>query len=289
MQANAGRLLIDPDRIALAGDSAGAHIAAQAGALVTTPGYAEAVGIPPPSPPHSSEVSSWPAARMTCGWPATRAHRLAVSSSRSCCARTRASGASSTTPPSRRGRSPATSAQRSRPRSSPSATTTRCGLTLKPSPTSSAPGGPKPRRSFSRPPAAAGSRVPVRPRHRRRTALPLPAAHIPAAATRSATTVTGHGSRPSARHSSIAPLRRGRDGQLSIQHSYAERRQYARSPFVVTWSGRTGPDELPRPRSGNWVQGTLAGLHGPPGEMPRTCGVLLQEKRKSHPGNAENS
>jgi acetyl esterase len=45
LQANAGRLLIDPDRIALAGDSAGAHIAAQAGALVTTPGYAEAVGV----------------------------------------------------------------------------------------------------------------------------------------------------------------------------------------------------------------------------------------------------
>jgi acetyl esterase len=47
LQANAGRLLIDPDRIALAGDSAGAHIAAQAGALVTTPGYADAVGITP--------------------------------------------------------------------------------------------------------------------------------------------------------------------------------------------------------------------------------------------------
>lgn len=51
LQANAGRLLIDPDRIALAGDSAGAHIAAQAGALVTTPGYAEAVGITPPITP----------------------------------------------------------------------------------------------------------------------------------------------------------------------------------------------------------------------------------------------
>lgn len=47
LQANAGRLLVDPDWIALAGDSAGAHIAAQAGALVTTPGYADAVGITP--------------------------------------------------------------------------------------------------------------------------------------------------------------------------------------------------------------------------------------------------
>jgi acetyl esterase len=47
LQGNAGRLLIDPDRIALAGDSAGAQIAAQAGALVTTPGYADAVGITP--------------------------------------------------------------------------------------------------------------------------------------------------------------------------------------------------------------------------------------------------
>ena len=47
LQANAGRLVIDPDRIAIAGDSAGAHIAAQAGALVTTPGYADAVGITP--------------------------------------------------------------------------------------------------------------------------------------------------------------------------------------------------------------------------------------------------
>lgn len=47
LQANAGRLLIGPDRIVLAGDSAGAHIAAQAGALVTTPGYAGAAGITP--------------------------------------------------------------------------------------------------------------------------------------------------------------------------------------------------------------------------------------------------
>jgi acetyl esterase len=46
LQANAERYRIDPDRIAIAGDSAGAQITAQLGALVTTPGYAEAVGVP---------------------------------------------------------------------------------------------------------------------------------------------------------------------------------------------------------------------------------------------------
>jgi acetyl esterase len=45
LQANAGRLRIDPDRVAIAGDSAGAQIAAQLGALVTHPVYARAVGI----------------------------------------------------------------------------------------------------------------------------------------------------------------------------------------------------------------------------------------------------
>jgi acetyl esterase len=47
LQAEADRLLIDPARIALGGDSAGAHIAAQVGALVSTPGYAGAVGVEP--------------------------------------------------------------------------------------------------------------------------------------------------------------------------------------------------------------------------------------------------
>jgi acetyl esterase len=45
--SNSDRLLIDPDRIALAGDSAGAHIAAQLATLVTTPGYSATVGINP--------------------------------------------------------------------------------------------------------------------------------------------------------------------------------------------------------------------------------------------------
>lgn len=47
LQANAERLHIDPDRIAIAGDSAGAQIAAQLAALITTPGYTERVGLTP--------------------------------------------------------------------------------------------------------------------------------------------------------------------------------------------------------------------------------------------------
>ncbi|MEI2296637.1 alpha/beta hydrolase [Ensifer sp. MJa1] len=43
--ANAERLRIDPDRIFLAGDSAGAQIAAQTAAIVSDAGYAESVGI----------------------------------------------------------------------------------------------------------------------------------------------------------------------------------------------------------------------------------------------------
>jgi len=47
LQAEAERLQVDTGRIVIAGDSAGAHIAAQIGALVTTPGYPDAVGVAP--------------------------------------------------------------------------------------------------------------------------------------------------------------------------------------------------------------------------------------------------
>ena len=47
LRAEAPRLGLDGERFALAGDSAGAQIAAQAAALVTTPGYAATVGVAP--------------------------------------------------------------------------------------------------------------------------------------------------------------------------------------------------------------------------------------------------
>lgn len=48
--ANAGRLNIDPNRIFLAGDSAGAQIAAQAALIISDPGYAQRLGINPGMP-----------------------------------------------------------------------------------------------------------------------------------------------------------------------------------------------------------------------------------------------
>jgi acetyl esterase/lipase len=47
---NAQRLRIDPSRIVLAGDSAGAQIAAQTAAIIADPAYAKAVGIVPAIP-----------------------------------------------------------------------------------------------------------------------------------------------------------------------------------------------------------------------------------------------
>ena len=45
--ANAARLHINPDKVFLAGDSAGAHLSAQLAALITNPDYAREVGIHP--------------------------------------------------------------------------------------------------------------------------------------------------------------------------------------------------------------------------------------------------
>jgi acetyl esterase/lipase len=47
LRANAGRLGIDPSRIVLAGDSAGAQIAAQLANVITSPAYARQLGLVP--------------------------------------------------------------------------------------------------------------------------------------------------------------------------------------------------------------------------------------------------
>jgi acetyl esterase len=47
LSAHASGLGLDASRIVIGGDSAGAQLAAQIAALVTTPGYAELVGVPP--------------------------------------------------------------------------------------------------------------------------------------------------------------------------------------------------------------------------------------------------
>jgi acetyl esterase len=49
--ANSGRFHMDPNRIVLAGDSAGAQLAAQLAALITNPAYVDALGIAPSMAP----------------------------------------------------------------------------------------------------------------------------------------------------------------------------------------------------------------------------------------------
>lgn len=48
VQANAKELHVNPDRIALAGDSAGSQIAAQVATIITNPAYAKAMGVSSP-------------------------------------------------------------------------------------------------------------------------------------------------------------------------------------------------------------------------------------------------
>lgn len=50
LASNAGRLGIDPSRLFLAGDSAGAQIAAQLATVISNPSYASAIGISPAVP-----------------------------------------------------------------------------------------------------------------------------------------------------------------------------------------------------------------------------------------------
>lgn len=62
LQQNAERLHIDPQNIVLAGDSAGSQIAAQVATIITSPSYAQKVGIP--SPMAASQLK---AAVLNCG------------------------------------------------------------------------------------------------------------------------------------------------------------------------------------------------------------------------------
>lgn len=62
LTANAARLHVDPDRLVLAGDSAGAQIAAQVANIITNPPYARDIGIKPSI--HASQLA---ATVLACG------------------------------------------------------------------------------------------------------------------------------------------------------------------------------------------------------------------------------
>jgi acetyl esterase/lipase len=79
LQANAARLHLDPGRTVIAGDSAGAQIAAQVGALVTTPGYSEGVGVEPTIAPRQLRGLVLACGRSTSVWPETRGRPRAAS------------------------------------------------------------------------------------------------------------------------------------------------------------------------------------------------------------------
>ena len=101
LQGNAERLQLDPDRVVIGGDSAGAQIAAQIGALVTTPGYADAVGIAPTITPTQLRGLVLACGQYTSSCQVTSARRRAASTSTPCFGRTRESATSSTILPSR--------------------------------------------------------------------------------------------------------------------------------------------------------------------------------------------
>jgi len=82
LQAHAERLHVDPDRIVLAGDSAGAQIASQLALVVSDPDYALRLGIPAPIPRPSCAPCCCIAGPTTCRWPVPQAPPGAGTSTR---------------------------------------------------------------------------------------------------------------------------------------------------------------------------------------------------------------
>ena len=80
LRANAERLHLDPDRIVIAGDSSGAQIAAQVGALVTTPGYSDELGIAPTITRRQLRGLVLACGPYASSWPARRTRRPVVAS-----------------------------------------------------------------------------------------------------------------------------------------------------------------------------------------------------------------